>query len=249
MKKILFAAAFFAAASLNSFAVNTCAVGSVTIASLATQGSCIIGANDQWVLSNWTVFLASAIGYSGVPTSGDILATIANVGSNGFSVTYSDNSGTPNNFFTQLGPTTVVGQAVDYGNGLWISDNAASAGDSNIVSINNFMTGTFGTANLTNRKLIQNQAAVGLGFATVCTGCAIPTTSTTVTGAFGNSLSINDRAYWDAGGTAQNSTNGFTSYRNTFLAATAVDGIPEPMTFVLMGAGLVGIAALRRRKS
>jgi hypothetical protein len=44
------------------------------------------------------------------------------------------------------------------------------------------------------------------------------------------------------GGTAS-----ITSYTNSFYAAPVQTGIPEPMSFVLMGAGLVGIAVLRRR--
>jgi hypothetical protein len=46
-----------------------------------------------------------------------------------------------------------------------------------------------------------------------------------------------------------NGTSSLTSYRNYFYAADPQTGIPEPMTFVLMGAGLVGVAALRRRKA
>ena len=46
-----------------------------------------------------------------------------------------------------------------------------------------------------------------------------------------------------------NGTSSLTSYTNTFFAADPRVIIPEPMTFVLMGAGLVGIAALRRRNS
>ena len=44
-----------------------------------------------------------------------------------------------------------------------------------------------------------------------------------------------------------NGVSSLTSYTNTFFGANPTGQIPEPMTFVLMGAGLVGIAALRRR--
>jgi hypothetical protein len=49
--------------------------------------------------------------------------------------------------------------------------------------------------------------------------------------------------------TAGNNGTGSTlsSYTNIFYGQTPQTGVPEPMSFVLMGAGLVGIAALRRR--
>ena len=43
-----------------------------------------------------------------------------------------------------------------------------------------------------------------------------------------------------------NGVSSLLSYTNTFYAADPAS-IPEPATFVLMGAGLAGMAALRRR--
>jgi hypothetical protein len=64
----------------------------------------------------------------------------------------------------------------------------------------------------------------------------------TTSGSFGGGLSVNDRIFFDAAG---RSGGTITSYTNTFTT----NNIPEPMSFLLMGAGLVGIAALRRRSS
>ena len=60
------------------------------------------------------------------------------------------------------------------------------------------------------------------------------------------SIVIVDRLRLDGGNRIGNSAS-LTSYTNYF-APTAQTGIPEPMTFALMGAGLIGLAVLRRRK-
>jgi len=60
------------------------------------------------------------------------------------------------------------------------------------------------------------------------------------------SLVIVDRLRLDGGNTIGNSAS-ITGYTNYF-APTANNPVPEPMTFALMGAGLIGLAVLRRRK-
>ncbi|MCX6604570.1 MAG: PEP-CTERM sorting domain-containing protein [Acidobacteria bacterium] len=61
------------------------------------------------------------------------------------------------------------------------------------------------------------------------------------------SLVIVDRLRLDGGNTIGNSAS-LASYTNYFAPAAVQTGIPEPMTFALMGAGLIGLAVLRRRK-
>ena len=64
-------------------------------------------------------------------------------------------------------------------------------------------------------------------------------------------VSVNDRVVFESKTITLGNivrSGSITSYTNTFYAAESSE-IPEPMTFVLMGAGLVGIAALRRRKA
>lgn len=50
------------------------------------------------------------------------------------------------------------------------------------------------------------------------------------------------------GGNWINGNATVSGYTNYFLPAAPIDPIPEPMTFALMGAGLVGLAVMRRRK-
>jgi hypothetical protein len=242
MKKILLAAAFFAVASFNAFAVPC--ISSGTLAQFAANGACTVGATEQWQLSNFSVFAQDSINFGSNITANDLVLTLADVGSNGFSTTYSIANGSTN--FMQVNPTPAPAQYVTWGNGIWITGLAGDTSD-DIVSITNTLNGTFGGANVTLRKVVQSQAGGTLSVPTTCYNCQNPLLTHTINQAYGDLLSVNDRPVLDAGGAG--TTGGLTSYTNIYLAAEQTGGIPEPMTFVLMGAGLVGIAALRRRKS
>ncbi len=60
-------------------------------------------------------------------------------------------------------------------------------------------------------------------------------------------LVIIDRLRLDSGNTPNTSAS-ITGYTNYFAPTAVNTGVPEPMTFALMGAGLIGLAVLRRRK-
>ena len=60
-------------------------------------------------------------------------------------------------------------------------------------------------------------------------------------------LVIVDRLRLDGGNTV-GSTASLTGYTNYFAPSAPQNAIPEPMTFALTGAGLIGLALLRRRK-
>jgi len=61
------------------------------------------------------------------------------------------------------------------------------------------------------------------------------------------SLVIVDRLRLVGGNTVGNSAS-VASYTSYFAPTAVQTGVPEPMTFALMGAGLIGLAVLRRRK-
>jgi len=253
MKKILLAAAFCAIASLNSF--GACTNG--TLAAVALAGPCTVGAGDVWTLSNFLLFNAGGLGYTGTQNENDIFVSFTNVmsggGGAGFAVAFSDAAGGENffsatsagasqsqnwrTFFNVLGPVAVTV------NNSWQNANVTNPapGVSNgSISLN---------------KVIRNGAVAGaagvLGDVTLLAvpGLLLPPSGSANvifqappnTTAF---LAVVDNYQIQAG---VNGTASLTSYTNTFYAADPTNGIPEPMTFVLMGAGLVGIAALRRR--
>lgn len=231
MKKILLAAAVLAVASINSFAA-ACA-GTGTLADYSTAGSCTVTVGSyNWTLTNFGIYDTSNQGFSANISTADLQLTIAPVGSTGFSLTYSD-SASAGNFFS------LNNQDVQWRNNIWITG-------SSVIGISNSASVDGGDAYMAFKKVIQNQdpAGVTLGTAEIilATGGAGTYSVSGTNPPYGTNLSINDRIVFDAGNGRSGLIN---SYTNTFYAAQSE--VPEPMTFVLMGVGLVGIAALRRR--
>ncbi|MCX6584952.1 MAG: PEP-CTERM sorting domain-containing protein [Acidobacteria bacterium] len=231
MKKTLFAAAVFAAASVNSFGAACTTFNGNTLSSL---GSCEIGnSGTLWTLSNFLVFNNTLNGF-GVPdmTAANLRVNFEEI-ANGFSVTYS----------TQGGFAFTGTQANAWGNGMWITRIGAASPSNTVTDVDaSYVVGS-GDLNFTFRKNIQDQLGAGLGTALATFGSGTTNVNNaTTSGSFGGALSVNDRVFFDAAG---RSGGTITSYTNTFTT----NNIPEPMSFLLMGAGLVGIAALRRRSS
>ncbi len=253
MKKIFITAGLLATASLASFGA-ACVDGSLAsqpgFGGSGTTPCQVTNGSYSWNLSNF--FLPSSgtasSGYGSVPNYNDIFVSFATAGANGFSLTYTMPSAP---FFVWQN------QDVQWTNGVWVNANTPA---SNIVSIS--LSAVFpGSSNqLQNNayvgisKQIQDQAGATVHpsisiIASNGTGSAT-TASTSTTAQFSAAqLSVNDRINFDARTDSISNvlrSGSITSYTNTFYAANEV---PEPMTFVLMGAGLVGIAALRRRKA
>lgn len=235
MKKILLAAAIFAVASINSFGAacaDTGALSSYISACTVTNGA------FGWTLSNFGIFDAAGHGYNGaVMTGAGLRLTITPAGSTGINLEYTPVD-TGVQFFSYAGRDT------QWLNGIWITANSEG---SNIVGVTLTSSTNAGTAYQSFEKEIQvprpfstldSLNIFGVGAAASGSVSSIAMNA--------NQLSLNDRIVFDAKGGRSGSAK---SYTNTFYAAAPQEGgIPEPMTFVLMGAGLVGIAALRRRK-
>jgi len=247
MKKIIFAVAVLGIASLSSLSAAPCNNG--TLASLSALGigvPCTVGATDQYNLSNFQMFdnaLATNFPQGNIRPE-DLFVTFATVG-NGFSISYSLAPGARAQYFTIENPAgTSLDQAIEWKNNVRIDGLGGAA--TSIQSISMTANGFFGDASLTLNKRVHDGSSQFIEAAGVCQGCALPVSSVTITGNYGNAVIPNDVINFNALG-ASTLTSGLSSYTNTFQPGSG--DIPEPMTFVLMGAGLVGIAALRRRKS
>jgi len=240
MKKILLAAALCAVASINSF-------GQCTNGTLAAMSPiCTIGA---WSLSGFGLTNAGGLGYATTVTTNDIFVSFSNWTSagGGFAVTFSDAPGGLNFFSaSSVGVSqsqnwatsfTVNGPAVQQINNSWLGAN-----------VTNPQPGT-SNGSISNTKVIRNASVTPSTFMGDATLLAVPGMLIPASGSANvpislpnsvTSLNVIDNFQIQAG---FNGVSSLTSYTNTFYG----DPIPEPLTFVLMGAGLVGIAALRRR--
>jgi hypothetical protein len=252
MRKVLILMALVAASGIASFSAPACLTG-VSLQALANAGLCTItNGAFSWDINNWALTERNTTGYSGVlPTASEFTVTISNIANGvnslgaGFAVTVTN----PNNtWFNTLGGGTSVNQSNNY------KVNYQIVSGSSIVRIDNSIEGQGGTGQVNIQKLINTLGGSNLGEAHVFyTGNPVslltfnPATFTPNSGL--TSASIVDHVIVSAanqpqGGYLSSFTN---SFQTAALPPPPQNGIPEPMTFVLMGAGLVGIAALRRR--
>lgn len=252
MKKVLLAAAFCAIASINSFGAPACVGG--TIASLVTTCT-ITNGTSQWDLSSFGLANAGGFGYAGNVGTGDILVTFSTVtsgaGALGFAVTYSDGPTAPNYFNAS---SAGVSQSQNWRSMFVIESGPAIQRINNSWQNANVTNPDPGTSNgsISLNKVIFNADVTPSAYMGDVTLLAVPgvllpgSGSADVVFTLPNAitrLGVEDNFQIQAG---VNGTSSLTSYTNTFYGSSQ---IPEPMTFVLLGAGLVGIAALRRRKS
>ena len=257
MRKILLTAAFCTIGSLNCFGAHlACANG--TLASLASLAHCSVGATNQWNLSSFSLVNAGGFGYAGNVTAGDIFVTFSNVtsvgGGAGFAVSFSDGPTAPNYFSASSAGVSQSqnwrsmfiiesGPAIQLINNSWLNANVTNPQPDN----------SNGSISLT--KAIFNASVTPPSFLADVTLLAVPglnipgSNNADVVISLPNSitrLGVEDNFQIQAG---INGNSSLTSYTNSFYGPNPTGQVPEPMTFVLMGAGLVGIAALRRRNS
>ena len=257
MTKILFTAMLLAVASIHTLSAAACA-GSFTLSSITslTDGCQITTTAGTYTLTNWSI--SSQFGSFAQPISAsNILITITTSG-NSFTVDYSaTQSGTP--YFN-----LTSGQHVGFTTGFWIMPTGGGPypgvnSTAGIDSIALLETGTTGSASFSASKSMQNfsssnifnplqvvYAGTNAGCSNNNSNCFGVTTNPASIGfnLYTGGFSIVDNLFFNA---AAGQSGSITSYRNTFTGPDS--GIPEPMTLVLMGAGLVGIAALRRRRA
>lgn len=260
MKKILLAAAFSAFASLSAFGTACTALNGLTIAQvnadITSNGFCTI---NGWQLSTFGLGQSNAnAGFGNVAATANDLFVNFNVvsspgGGAGFSVSYSDATGGLNYLTaTSTGSTGATANFVTYfviESGPAVQNITSQVHDASVVP-----GGNNGSIQL--QKIITNPGAAGnptIGDGFILTTALGTSTNPLTIGMAPNStfagntltrIGVVDNYQIASGNTGSASLSGYT---NSFYAADPVTGVPEPMTFVLMGAGLVGIAALRRR--
>jgi hypothetical protein len=248
MKKILIIAAMASLTAISSF--GAACLSGVSLQTLINTdgGVCTVdnGAGATWTISNWAQGTVVTSGFGGAtPTASDLWVSwtsVPGVGGfgAGFAVTFSDAPGGTNWFNTQGGLGSAPNQAVDWKPGFWVTSTGTD-----VVRVVNEVTGEGGNGQVNVQKIINTQTGINLGDAHVFYAGApigILTSDPAIRDLVLTNFSIVDHIILSATNAPQ---GGFmTSFTNTFYTAT---DIPEPMTFLLMGAGLVGIAALRRR--
>ena len=257
MKKLILSAAMLAFGSFTAFGA-ACVSGS-TVATLTATTCQVSNGAYTWDLSGWGMNPGNSQNYSpnANPAATDIIVTIAAVTGNGtlgangalgFSVTFSDAPG-GNNFFN-----AVTGQSANWETFFAANDQGTGAAD--IKEVYHAVTGGTSTGNgqvtvakninfvngvPQNPNIVANILYAG-GVGPIGANPAQITLNTN-TGLVG----VLDTYAIQASNVGIGGTASITSYTNYFFAAPVQTGVPEPMSFVLMGAGLVGIAVLRRR--
>ena len=261
MKKLILSAAMLAFGSFTAFGA-ACVSGS-TVATLTATTCQVSNGAYTWDLSGWGMNPGNSQNYSpnANPAATDIIVTIAAVTGNGtlgangalgFSVTFSDNTNgtaSPNNFFN-----AITGQSANWETFFAANDQGTGAAD--IKEVYHAVTGGTSTGNgqvtvakninfvngvPQNPNIVANILYAG-GVGPIGANPAQITLNTN-TGLVG----VLDTYAIQASNVGIGGTASITSYTNYFFAAPVQTGVPEPMSFVLMGAGLVGIAVLRRR--
>jgi hypothetical protein len=250
MKKLFLTAALMAAASMSSFGA-ACADGLLSAQTYAGDGGvCTLG---SWTLSTFGIVAPDTVGFGGTIGADDLYVafntfTMGN-GAEAFSVTFSDAEGGINYFTASSGDPN---QTATWKSIFVIESGPAIQTIMSEWADPNVTTGAGANGSISLQKIITNASMPSnptLNSATLLAvpGVLIPGLSTNVNIPLPNAitrLGVVDVVQIQGGNAG---TSSFTSYTNTFAAAPPQNEIPEPMTFVLMGAGLVGIAALRRR--
>ena len=245
MKK-LFLAALLVAGSFNAFGA-ACASGSIL--AQTTAGSCTI---NGWTLDTWSLGQATQNGYGVNPTSSDILVSFNSGqlgnGTDWFSVSFLNNGLENNGFFTaQPGQPN---ETVNWNTNFSVNGAAIAKIDLYVDATTGSVTSSNGQINI--QKIVYNPLtplpSIASNNVLTVSGYQSTNPIEVLSPGVNNALtriSIADVYQLAAGDT--NSGASLNGYTNTFYGATPQSGVPEPMSFVLMGAGLVGIAALRRR--
>ncbi len=247
MRKCVLSAMLFAFCSIVSTAAP-CAVGSVNLSTLT--GTCTFGG---WTLGGFGLEVpTSAFGYVGVPTASNFMVEIgaapvlSGYGA-GLAVSFTPASGGPNFFNANSGDpnqTSSFKTLFSIQSGPIFSQSLISAAVATVSNGNNGM--------ITVQAGTQDPSLSGsptFANGTVLTVSGFQSTNPIALNGFaGNTrsqISVSDSMQLSSGSSGSASINGFTNL--FYLPAPPPSDVPEPMTFTLIGGGLIAVTLLRRR--
>ena len=248
MRKYVLSAMLFAFSSIIATA-TPCAVGPVNLATMA--GSCTFGG---WTLGGFGLEIpTTAFGYLGSPAANNFMvevgaAPVLSGYGAGFAVSFTPAAGGPNFFNASSGNPNQAS---------WFKTLfSIEAGP---IAAQSLISAEVATVSNGNNGLIVVQAATQdpsiSGSPTFANGTVLTVSGfqsanpTALSGFIGNTLSqidVSDAVQISAGNSGSASINGFTNL--FYLAAPPPSEVPEPMTFTMIGGGLIAVTLLRRRR-
>lgn len=248
MKRLFFLAALGTLSSLPSFGA-ACVNGL-----LSAQSTCEIATGNGGIfqLSNWSLTDPSLTGYV-LSTSqfasigaGEIFVSFSTT-SNTFAVSFSDNvSGTPG--FDALQSTSLgnIDQQIQFKTGFFITPLTAAI----ITNVGHSVSGITDNGVIRGSLTIQKIYAGNNNFDPTMTVLETTPVASNVSLSQANTTGTSSLAVVDVV-TLSSRTGGAidaSSYTNIFTVSGSQNQVPEPSTFLFLGAGLTGLALFRRRR-
>lgn len=205
------------------------------------NGCSITNGTNTWSLSTFTINASplNAAGYTAAPTTADVQIEFT-LFNNGFQVTY-----TPLGQFAQAVNNGVTGQSLQFDTGFWISVPSGNTGFDKVGThlLNPVLNIPASPGGIPSIGLTEYVHSSNYPYP-IYSSYGIDNSYPSMESAFFNpnsTIAITNTLQMRSGGRAGASAT-IAGYSNTF-------DTPEPLSFAMMGAGLVGLAFLRRRKS
>lgn len=247
MRKCVFSAMFFAFCSIVSTAAP-CATGAVNMATMT--GACTFGG---WTVGGFALDVpVSAFGYGSLPEASNFMVEIgaapvlSGYGA-GLAVSFTSAPGGPNFLTATIGDpnqTATFKTLFSIQSGPIAAHSLISA---DVATVSNGNNGVIVVQAATQDPSLSGSPTFANG--TVLTASGFQSTNPIALSGFsGNTrsqISVSDSIQMTSGNSGSASLNGFTNL--FYLPAPPPSDVPEPMTFSLIGGGLIAVTLLRRR--